>query len=142
MSFVLQDEAPPHMRSMDMPSLTNIFQRHWINRPTRLLALLASLSLLPACTPHQPADQHQVFTTTTLPQGLLGKFYSIDDPYNTLELTGDGKYLLTEGNHEVRGTWKVDGEKFILVSPAGKEAAGRVTGGRIVDPGGGQWVRY
>lgn len=142
LKFVLQDEAPPHMRSMDMPSWTLIIQRRWIYRLTTLPALLACLSILPACTPHQPADEHQTFTTITQPQGLVGKFYSIDDPYNTLELTGDGKYVLTEKDHEVRGSWEVNGEKFFLISPAGKKAAGRVTGGRIVDPGGGQWVRY
>ena len=74
-------------------------------------------------------------------QPLVGFYTNEKVPENTIELRGDGTFIVKERSQTFTGKYRVRGNQLVLVLDSGETATGSIESGTLIDPEGNRLVR-
>ena len=74
-------------------------------------------------------------------QPVVGIYTNEKVPENTIELRGDGTFIVKERSQTFTGKYRVQGNQLVLVLASGETAKGSIENGTLIDPEGNRLVR-
>ncbi len=82
-----------------------------------------------------------VLAATACGGTIDGTYTSQDHPNDYIELRGDGTFFIMEKDQGLSGTFKLDENQLVLISPSGASSVAELREDTIIDNSGLNWVK-